>query len=70
MTLFIGACAALGTILPAWTSWAAFFIGWGFQLYGHRVHEKNRPALLDNLLHALVGPAFVAEKLAGLRKAR
>lgn len=70
MTLFIGACAAVGTFTPAWTSWAAFVVGWAFQLYGHQVHEKNRPALLDNLAHALVGPAFVAEKLAGLRHIR
>lgn len=70
MTLFIGAGAALGIVLPSAAPWAAFLIGWGFQLYGHKVHEKNSPALLDNFLHLLIGPAFVAEKLAGLRKAR
>lgn len=67
MTGFMAACAAAGPLLPGWTPWAAFVVGWAFQLYGHRVHEKNRPALLDNLAHALVGPAFIAEKLAGLR---
>lgn len=67
MTAFIAACAALGPLLPRWAPWAAFAVGWLFQLYGHRVHEKNSPALLDNLLHLLVGPAFVASKLAGPR---
>ena len=38
-------------------------MGWAFQIYGHKRHEKNSPALLDNLAHALIGPAFVAEKL-------
>ncbi len=66
---FIAASALLGVLLPGWTAWAAFVIGWGFQLYGHRVYEKNSPALLDNALHLLIGPAFVAEKLAGLERA-
>ena len=65
MTGFIGACAAAGAILPGWTAGAAFVAGWAFQIYGHKAHEKNSPALLDNLAHALIGPAFVAEKLAG-----
>lgn len=69
MAVFVSACAALGPRLPPWAPWAAFIAGWACQLYGHRVHEKNSPALLDNLWHTLVGPAFVAEKLAGLRDA-
>ena len=65
MTGFIGACAAVSVVLPMWTALAAFIIGWAFQIYGHKAHEKNSPALLDNLTHALIGPAFVVEKLAG-----
>lgn len=65
MTGFIAACAAAGAFLPGWTAWAAFIVGWTFQIYGHKAHEKNSPALLDNLAHALIGPAFVAEKLVG-----
>lgn len=67
MTGFIAACAALAAIAPMYVAHAAFVIGWIFQIYGHKVHEKNSPALLDNLAHALIGPAFVAEKLAGMR---
>jgi uncharacterized membrane protein YGL010W len=65
LTGFIAACAAAGAFLPLWTAHAAFVVGWIFQIYGHKAHEKNSPALLDNLAHALIGPAFVAEKLAG-----
>ncbi len=65
MTAFIAACAALGVVMPGWAAWAAFILGWAFQIYGHTAHEKNSPALLDNLTHALIGPAFIAEKLAG-----
>lgn len=68
LSAFVAVCALLGPLLPGWVPAAAFVIGWGFQLYGHRVHERNRPALLDNLAHALVGPAFIAEELAGLRR--
>ena len=44
-----------------------FFVGgWLVQLVGHHI-EGNRPALLDNLFHALVAPAFlVAEILFAL----
>lgn len=65
MTAYLAACALAGAFLPGWTAWAAFVAGWAFQIYGHSVHEKNSPALLDNLRHLLVGPAFVAEKLFG-----
>lgn len=67
MTAFIAACAAAGPYLPWWSAWFAFVVGWVIQIYGHQVHEKNSPALLDNLMHSLIGPAFVAEKYAGLR---
>lgn len=66
MTGFIAACAVVGWFLPGWTAWAAFVVGWAFQIYGHKVHEKNSPALLDNFAHALIGPAFVAEKIFGI----
>jgi uncharacterized membrane protein YGL010W len=68
MTAFMAAGAALGAVAPGWAPPAAFVVGWAFQLCGHEAFENNRPALLDNLLHALVGPAFVATELAGLRR--
>jgi len=49
----------------------AFFVGgWAVQLLGHHF-EGNRPALLDNLFHTLVAPAFLAAELLfalGLRR--
>ena len=39
-----------------------FVGGWIVQLIGHRI-EGNRPALLDNLSHALVAPAFLTAEL-------
>ena len=62
---YIAACALIGSFLPPWTAFAAFIAGWAFQIYGHKVYEKNSPALLDNFAHALIGPAFVAEKIFG-----
>lgn len=47
-------------------------LGWGAQVYGHVVFEKNRPALLDNLFQALVSaPLFVVADVCfalGFRK--
>ncbi len=65
MTGFVAACAVLGALLPWWTAPVAFVLGWIIQVYGHKVHEKNSPALLDNFAHSLIGPAFVAEKVFG-----
>lgn len=65
MTGFVVACAAAGAFLPMWVAHAAFVAGWAFQIYGHRAHEFNSPALLDNFAHALIGPAFIAEKFFG-----
>ena len=66
MTAFIAASALVAALAPAWTSWAAFIVGWAFQFYGHAVYEKKSPAFAKNLSHLLIGPAWVATKLAGL----
>ncbi len=66
-------------LLPAWAlahrvgrqSWAAvaavflaFFIGgWIFQLAGHMVFEKRRPALVDNLFQMVIGPLFLVAEV-------
>ena len=51
----------------AWIVFAIFFVGgWAFQLVGH-VWEGRRPALLDNLFQAFIGPMFLmAEVLIAL----
>jgi len=42
-----------------WIVFAVFFVGgWVFQLVGH-VWEGKRPALMDNLFQAFIGPMFI-----------
>lgn len=43
----------------AWIVFAVFFVGgWIFQLVGH-MWEGRRPALVDNLSQAFIGPMFI-----------
>ena len=46
---------------------AAFVVGWIFQGIGHAVYEKTSPAFLRNLVHLLVGPAFLVNEALGIR---
>jgi uncharacterized membrane protein YGL010W len=61
-----GQSAAFG-----WTLFLACFVGgWAFQLWGHAM-EGRKPALLDNLLQALIAPIFLVSEVAfslGLRR--
>lgn len=54
-----------------WIVFAVFFIGgWAFQLIGH-VWEGRRPALIDNLFQAFIGPMFIMVEVLlalGIRK--
>jgi uncharacterized membrane protein YGL010W len=68
LALFLAACAGLAAVLPPWAAWAAFLAGWGFQIAGHGIWEKRSPAFLKSLAHLLVGPAWIAAELAGLRR--
>lgn len=46
-------------------AWIANILAWLAQFYGHGVHEKRAPALVDNLLQALVlAPFFVSFEIA------
>ncbi|MEP6995749.1 MAG: Mpo1-like protein [Acidobacteriota bacterium] len=47
---------------------AAFAIGWILQAIGHAVYEKNSPAFFRNLVHLMVGPAFLVNEALGIRK--
>ena len=63
------ACAAIPLLITAAIVevWVATFIlvvvGWSLQIFGHSVFEQRRPALLDNPLHMLISPMFIAAKL-------
>lgn len=57
----------LGTPPAVWTAFTALFVGgWILQFLGHH-YEGKRPALIDNVFQAFIGPMFlVAEALVAL----
>jgi len=60
----------IGANFPVGASWLIFVtffaVGWAFQLVGHHF-EGRRPALVDNLFQAFIGPMFImAETLLAL----
>lgn len=57
---------AAGLMLPLWAVAGAFVVGWILQIVGHAVYEKNRPALLDNVVHLLIGPLYLLNALAAV----
>ena len=40
-----------------------FGVGWVWQLIGHQVFEKRRPAFVDNIIQLLIGPLFFAAEI-------
>ena len=69
----LGYAAVLDLAARALANWrvgaAAFVAGWIFQAIGHAVYEKNRPAFFRNLVHLLIGPAYLVVEALGLRRA-
>jgi uncharacterized membrane protein YGL010W len=71
--LFAAGCDAAGRMLIAafgampvlGLAASLFLAGWIFQLVGHAVFEKNRPAFARNLRHLLVGPLWISRKAIG-----
>lgn len=71
--LFAGACdAAARSLVPAIGAGTAlalaaalFTVGWTFQIVGHAVFERNRPAFARNLRHLLIGPLWISRKAIG-----
>ncbi|MCK6549794.1 DUF962 domain-containing protein [Myxococcota bacterium] len=53
----------LGRSLPLEALGVIFAIGWAFQLVGHRVFEKNAPAFTDNLVHTVIGPRWLVNRI-------
>lgn len=52
------------TIAGMWTLTAILIVvGVASQIIGHRVFERQQPALVDNPTHLLLGPMFVMAKL-------
>src|SRR5687768_2026528 len=65
MVLALALCFPLGAITPKAVVVVIAVVGWGIQLAGHSIWEKNRPAFLTNMLQALVGPLFFLAVLVG-----
>ena len=69
LDLGIGLVMAVLMAAPSavWTAFAALCVGgWILQFLGHH-YEGRRPALLDNIFQAFIGPMFlVAEALVAL----
>jgi uncharacterized membrane protein YGL010W len=63
---WLAAEALAGALGPssAWTAFIVLFVGgWAVQFIGHH-YEGRRPALMDNIFQAFIGPMFlVAETL-------
>jgi uncharacterized membrane protein YGL010W len=56
--------ANAGGPLVMWSAAIALFlVGWLLQLVGHTVFERRRPAFVDDLSQALIGPMFVVSKM-------
>ena len=50
---------ALGSASSVWMAFIVLFVGgWGLQFLGHH-YEGKRPALLDNIFQAFIGPMFL-----------
>jgi uncharacterized membrane protein YGL010W len=62
-SLLLVALVAVGRVLPFWVGLAVFVAGWIFQFIGHFAFEHRSPAFLKNLLHLLVGPAWIVERI-------
>lgn len=62
---------ALGSPSAVWTAFLVLFVGgWILQFLGH-YYEGRRPALIDNLFQAFIGPMFlVAEALVVMGQRR
>jgi uncharacterized membrane protein YGL010W len=65
MMVATSVCFPIANVLPWPTVVGIAVVAWIIQLIGHSVYEKNRPALLKNLVHALVGPLFFIAVLIG-----
>jgi uncharacterized membrane protein YGL010W len=62
---------ALGSASAVWMAFIALFVaGWALQFVGHH-YEGKRPALLQNIFQAFIGPIFlVAEAMVVMGQRR
>jgi len=60
--VLLAGLVALGRSVPVLVGVGLFLGGWLVQFVGHAAFEKQSPAFLKNLLHLLVGPAWLVER--------
>jgi uncharacterized membrane protein YGL010W len=60
--LIMVAIAELSRELPFPLGLALFLVGWAVQFIGHARFEHRSPAFFGNLVHLLVGPAWLVER--------
>lgn len=68
MAVVVAGLSGLALFLTNVAAFAAFVLGWAFQAVGHAVFEKKRAAFSKNLVHLLVGPAWILQELLGPRR--
>ena len=68
MAVLLAGCFPVAAVTPWEVVVVLAVLGWVIQLAGHAVWEKNRPAFLDNLLQALIGPLFFVAVVLGVWK--
>jgi uncharacterized membrane protein YGL010W len=72
LVLTAEAIARHGSTVTVWSiAVVLFVVGWAFQIVGHALFERRRPALVDNLFQTFIGPMFVTAKgmaALGLRR--
>lgn len=50
---------AIGMVLPLSVLWTVFVLGWIAQFIGHYKYEHKSPAFAQNLIHLMIGPAYI-----------
>jgi uncharacterized membrane protein YGL010W len=65
LAVLLSLLVALGESLPFAAGLTVFVLGWVAQFVGHYAFEHRAPAFARNLLHLLVGPAWIAARLLG-----
>jgi uncharacterized membrane protein YGL010W len=58
---WIARSAATASVLSIAT--VIFMVGWVFQIVGHAVFERRKPAFVDDATQMLIGPMFVMAKI-------
>jgi len=70
MAVLLGLCFPLAAVTPKPVVIVLAVLGWVVQLAGHSVFEKNRPAFMNNMLQALIGPLFFLAVVVGVYRPR